>query len=146
MNAADHGIIADDGIDDTAAIQAMFDTFRTNVTYYFGDGVYDISDTLTHPNGVGVPVPNLITIQGESQEGTIFKLADGLDHQGAIIEYGSGVAQAFSNRILDVTFDTGTGNTNASGVTFNGNNQSTIKDVTIRSRRRWRYRIECNNR
>ncbi|MEM7543967.1 MAG: glycosyl hydrolase family 28-related protein [Pseudomonadota bacterium] len=133
VDVADFGIIADDGVDDTAAIQALFDAFQTRVTYYFRDGIYDISDTLTPPNGVGVPVPNFITIQGESEEGTIFKLADDLDHQGAILDYGAGVAQGFNNRILDVTFDIGTGNTNAVGLSFVGNNQSSISDVTIRS-------------
>ncbi|MEM7506972.1 MAG: glycosyl hydrolase family 28-related protein [Pseudomonadota bacterium] len=133
IDAADFGIIADDGIDDTAAIQTLFDTFQTKVTYFFRDGVYDISDTLAPPNGTGVPVPNQITIQGESEEGTIFKLADNLDHQGAILDYGSGVAQAFNNRILDVTFDIGVGNANATGLSFAGNNQSSLSDVTIRS-------------
>lgn len=133
IDVADFGIIADDGIDDTAAIQALFDQFQTRVTYFFGDGVYDISDTLVQPAGLGTTVPSVITIQGQSEAGTIFKLADGLDHQGPILAYPGGVAQAFNNRIRDVTFDIGTGNTNATGLQFAGNNQSTIKDVTIRS-------------
>ncbi|WP_299616119.1 glycosyl hydrolase family 28-related protein [uncultured Tateyamaria sp.] len=145
INVADFGIIADDGIDDTAAIQELLDTFQTRVTYYFEDGVYDISDTLMPPNGVGVPVPNFITIQGESEDGTIFKLADGLDHQGAILDFGAGVAQGFNNRVLDVTFDIGTGNTAATGLSFNGNNQSTISDVTIRSGEGGAVGLDVNN-
>ncbi|MEM7722357.1 MAG: glycosyl hydrolase family 28-related protein [Pseudomonadota bacterium] len=131
IDVAEFGIIADDGIDDTAAIQELLDTFQTRVTYYFRDGVYDISDTLIPPDGVGVPVPNRVTIQGESEAGTIFKLADNLDHQGAIFDFGAGVAQGFNNRVLDVTFDIGVGNTNATGLSFNGNNQSSVRDVTI---------------
>ncbi|MEM8837233.1 MAG: glycosyl hydrolase family 28-related protein, partial [Pseudomonadota bacterium] len=133
INVADFGVIADDGIDDTAALQALFDTFATRVTYFFEDGVYDISDTLTFPNGVGTPVPNFITIQGESEDGTIFKLADNLNFQGGIFEYTPGVAQAFNNRVMDVTFDIGIGNPDAIGLSFNGNNQSAIRNVTIRS-------------
>lgn len=145
VNVAEFGIIANDGIDDTAAIQELLNTFQTRVTYYFEDGVYDISDTLVPPNGVGVPVPNFITIQGESQDGTIFKLADGLDHQGAILDFGAGVAQGFNNRVLDVTFDIGVGNAGATGLSFNGNNQSTISDVTIRSGEGGAVGLDVNN-
>ena len=132
IDVAEFGIIADDGIDDTAAIQALFNT-NSRVTYFFGDGVYDISDTLVLPDGLGTTVPSFITLQGESQDGTVFKLADGLNHQGAIIGSEGNVAQAFNNRVRDMTFDIGTGNTDAVGLQFAGNNQSTIKDVTIRS-------------
>ncbi|MEM8654264.1 MAG: glycosyl hydrolase family 28-related protein [Pseudomonadota bacterium] len=145
VNVSDFGIVADDGVDDTAALQALFDTFQTRVTYYFEDGVYDISDTLTPPNGIGVPVPNFITIQGQSEAGTVFKLADGLDHQGAILDFGAGVAQGFNNRVLDVTFDIGVGNTAATGLSFNGNNQSTISDVTIRSGEGGAIGLDMNN-
>lgn len=132
IDVADFGIIADDGLDDTAAIQELFNT-TSRVTYFFGDGVYDISDTIVMPDGLGTSVPSFITIQGESEAGTVFKLQDDLDLQGPILGSEGNVAQAFNNRIRDVTFDIGTGNTNAVGLQFAGNNQSTIKDVTIRS-------------
>lgn len=132
IDVANFGIIADDGIDDTAAIQELFNT-TSRVTYFFSNGVYDISDTLVLPDGLGTTVPSFITIQGESEDGTIFKLQDGLDHQGPILGSDGNVAQAFNNRIRDMTFDIGTGNADATGLQFAGNNQSTIKDVTIRS-------------
>lgn len=132
IDVADFGIIADDGIDDTAAIQAMLNETQ-RVTYFFADGVYDVSDTIIIPDGLGTTVPSFITIQGESETGTIFKLRDGVDLQGPMMGSEGDVAQAFNNRIRDVTFDIGTGNTGATGLQFAGNNQSTIKDVTIRS-------------
>ncbi len=132
IDVADFGIIADDGIDDTAAIQAMLDTTDRS-TYFFSDGVYDISDTIIIPDGRGTSVPSFVTLQGESEDGTVFKLADGLDHQGPIFGSEGNVAQAFNNRVRDLTFDIGTGNPNATGLQFAGNNQSTVKDVTIRS-------------
>ncbi|MEM8838405.1 MAG: hypothetical protein AAGE89_09955, partial [Pseudomonadota bacterium] len=133
INVADHGIIADDGIDDTAAIQALLDEVGSRATFYFEDGVYDISDTISLSPGLGTTVPSFVTIRGQSEEGTIFKLADGLDQEGPILDYPGGVAQAFDNRILDLTFDIGTGNTSATGITFAGNNQAAIRNVTIKS-------------
>ncbi|MEM8850281.1 MAG: glycosyl hydrolase family 28-related protein [Pseudomonadota bacterium] len=132
IDVADFGILPDDGVDDTAALQALVDSTE-RVTYYFADGVYDFSDTVILPDGVGTQVPSFLTFQGESEAGTIFKLADGLGHQGPIIGSEGDVAQAFNNRFRDLTFDIGTGNPDADGLQFAGNNQSTVKDVTIRS-------------
>ncbi|MEM7489903.1 MAG: glycosyl hydrolase family 28-related protein, partial [Pseudomonadota bacterium] len=132
IDVTEYGVIADDGIDDTSAIQQMVNAVGRG-TYYFADGTYDISDTILLPSGQGTNVPSFMTFQGESEDGTIFKLADGLDHQGPIIGSTGSVAQAFNNRFRDMTFDIGTGNTQADGLQFAGNNQSTVKDVTIRS-------------
>ncbi|MEM7643433.1 MAG: glycosyl hydrolase family 28-related protein [Pseudomonadota bacterium] len=132
IDVADFGILPDDGVDDTAALQALLNSTE-RATYFFADGVYDFSDTVVIPDGRGTDVPSFVTLQGESEAGTVFKLADGLDHQGPIIGSEGNVAQAFNNRVRDLTFDIGTGNTQATGLQFAGNNQSTVKDVTIRS-------------
>lgn len=132
------GAFPNDGIDDTAALQAMLDANPSgNKVFYFPDGVYEISDTLRPQPSNGVAKRNIF--QGQSEAGTVLELADGLldaagqPFAGALINYGSGPAQLFRNAVRDLTIDTGVDNPAATGLRFNASNQGVVRNVTIRS-------------
>ena len=132
------GATPDDGIDDTAAIQALLDANPSNnKVFYFPDGVYDLSDTLAPANDDGVTKRNIF--QGQSEGGAVLKLQDHLGFTGAVIDYnanasgGAPPAQFFRNAVRNLTVDIGVGNPQATGVRFNASNQGTVRDVTIRS-------------
>ncbi|MEM1012471.1 MAG: glycosyl hydrolase family 28-related protein [Planctomycetota bacterium] len=82
---------------------------------------------------------NDVIFQGQSEEGTVFKLEDNLldaggnAFDGAIIAWDTGVEQFFRTGVRNLTLDVGSGNPEADGLRFHGNNQSTISDVTIRA-------------
>ncbi|MGF1633908.1 MAG: glycosyl hydrolase family 28-related protein [Phycisphaerae bacterium] len=135
INVAAFGAIPNDGIDDTAAIQAALDAHPSgNHIFYFADGVYDISNTLAPARDDGVTKRNIF--QGQSQSGVVLKLADNLGFTGAVIDYNQNAtqnaAQFFRNSVRNLTIDTGVGN-QATGLRFNASNQGTVRDVTVRS-------------
>jgi hypothetical protein len=69
-----YGAIPSDGIDDTAAFQAaLSDNVGRGVILYVPDGVYDLSDRL---NWGGIGSGAFFTLQGQSQAGTVLRLAD----------------------------------------------------------------------
>lgn len=142
---ADYGAKPDDGIDDTAAIQRALDDGRRdangNSIYddYFGRpkaiylpaGTYNISNTL---NWVG----SSVTLQGAGSGATILRLKDnaaGFDNSGApkaVIQTPNGNT-SFRQNILNLTVDTGKGNTGAVGIDYIANNVGAMRDVTIKS-------------
>ena len=124
-----YGAVPDDGLDDTAAIQQALNAHPTNNhVFYFPDGVYDISNTLTL---AGSQKRNIF--QGESEAGTILRLMDGVssDFSGAIINFGPSPAQRFRNSLRDLTLNIGINHPDAVGVEFNASNQGLVKNVTI---------------
>ncbi len=138
--------VAGDGIDDTAAIQAALN-FSPNGfrIVYLPDGQYDVSETLTWPgsNTDAATSGNIsgqrITLRGESRDGTIIKLADGVfddENPGAVIESGalnnngSGTTFSFFNEIRNLTVNTGD-NAGATGIRSNTNNGGGVQDVLI---------------
>ncbi len=125
--------IPDDGLDDSAAIQAALDAFPSgNTIFYFPNGQYDLSAQLTPAVDDGVRKRNIF--QGQSRAGVVLKLGDNLGFTGAVIGYtANGAAQYFRNAVRDLTIDTGVGNPSATGLQFNASNQGTVKNVTIRS-------------
>lgn len=126
-----YGAKPDDGIDDTAAIQqALNDNPTSNYTFYFHNGVYDISNTLTL---AGTQKRNIF--QGQSQSGTILRLMDNVapTFDQALINFGPSPAQRFRNSIHNLTLSVGKGHANAVGVQFNASNQGTIQNVTLTS-------------
>ena len=135
VDVAAFGAIPDDGVDDTAAIQAALDsTASTDTIFYFADGVYNVSDTLQPPDAPGGGVPQETILQGQSQDGAIIKLDDNLAFTDALISFGGAPnADAFRNSVRDLTIDIGSGNPDAQGLNFNANNSGTVKNVTIRS-------------
>ena len=131
----------DDGIDDTTAIQAALDFYpASNRIIFLPDGVYEISDTLRWPNGRDDTTGDdakLVTLEGESRDGAILKLADGIapDAEAAfpVLNTGFAPAQRFANNIRSLTIDTGVGNPGAVGAEWIANNRGTFRDVLIRS-------------
>ena len=126
-----YGAIADDGQDDTAAIQQALDTHPTgNHIFYFPDGVYDISDTLTLS---GSQKRNIV--QGQSEDKTILRLMNTVSasFDKAIINFGPRPAQRFRNALRNMTISIGTGHPKTIGVQFNASNQGTMQNVTIES-------------
>jgi hypothetical protein len=126
-----YGAKPDDGIDDTAAIQKAIDSHPSNnYTFYFHNGVYDISDTLTL---AGTQKRNIF--QGQSQSGTILRLMDSVSSafNQAVINFGPSPAQRFRNSMRNMTISVGKGHANAVGVQFNASNQGVMQNVTITS-------------
>ncbi|MEM8737038.1 MAG: glycosyl hydrolase family 28-related protein [Planctomycetota bacterium] len=139
INVTDFGVTPDDGVDDTAALQALLEqkvvkpSGGDDLILYFPDGVYLLSDTLQIP-----PPARYINLQGQSQSGTILKLQDrlrvrGKAFQDAMFNFGSGSADRFENSLRDLTLDVGVGNPAAVGLRFNASNQGVARDLTIRS-------------
>ncbi len=133
-----YGAIPNDGNDDTAAFQAALnDSVGRGVTLYVPDGVYNLSDRL---NWGGVGSGAFFTMQGQSEGGTILKLADNAAGFGDaansrvfIDAYEGNSANAFRNYLRDITIDVGNGNPGVVGLQFQSNNTGRMENVTIRS-------------
>ncbi|MEM7626148.1 MAG: glycosyl hydrolase family 28-related protein [Planctomycetota bacterium] len=140
IDVTQFGVTPNDGLDDTAALQAVINQFNTNKQIiYLPDGVYDLSDTLVIPRAPGSGAVRNV-LQGQSQSGAVLKLAnnlqrsDGSAFDGAILNFEpGGSANYFENVVRNLTFDIGSGNALASGLEFNASNQGTARDLTIRS-------------
>jgi hypothetical protein len=125
-----------DGVsDDTASFQAALTASANGNTIYIPNGTYRITNTLSWPGDGGVN----ITLQGQSQAGTILKLPDstsGFTNAGIpkVLLDGKGnhIPQRFGNSIRNLTVDTGTGNAGAIAVQYYANNVGVCRDVTIR--------------
>ncbi len=132
LDVTQYGVIPDDEMDDTAAIQSLLNAHPSGHTiFYFPKGVYEISSTLRPAIDDGVTKRNIF--QGESEKGTVLKLCDNMGFRDAVIDFGRGPAQFFRNAVRDLTIDIGIGNPQASGLKFNASNQGTVRNVTIRS-------------
>lgn len=120
--------------DCTEAIQRALNDFAGRGIIYLPKGTYIISDTLRWGRGEKRNI-----LQGQSQEGTVIKLADQAagfqdpTQPKAMIWTGRKPAQRFRNGIRNLTIDTGKGNPGAIGAQFIANNQGGIHHVTIRS-------------
>lgn len=146
-NASGNGVA-----DDTAAIQsAIHDALANSQNtgaeqiVYLPEGTYLVSGTLwgrlfnANP-ALGIPQFGLI-LQGESESGTIIQLADSTFTNPAtpspVIWFGADSSttgnDAFDNYLRDITIQTGNANPGAVGVDFLGNNNASIRRVTIRS-------------
>ncbi len=137
VRRAPFGAKGDGKTDDTAAIQAAFE-FANNggspKIIYVPNGTYIISDTIRWPGR-----QTRLVLQGQSERGTIFKLADRTDGYinpetpKEMIWTGDFPPQRFRNAIRNVSFNTGKGNAGAIGVRFNASNQGVLREVTIES-------------
>ncbi len=133
-----YNAIPDDGIDDTAAIQAALNAPRpagaSALTVYLPDGVYRVSNTLVFPT------PR-ITLQGQSQSGTIIRLdpnlpayaGPGAKRVVSMREPGGFSANEFRKSIYDLTIEVGAGNPGAVGLLLHCSNQGGARNVTVRS-------------
>jgi len=144
VRVEDFGAIADDGIDDTVAIQAALDSFIGGQTIVaFGPGVYNVSNTL-RPNEVD-GVVRFTILQGAGEGLTELKLEDASGIDGAVVDFRpfneeTGVANGgipfgvgFRNGIRDLSISVGSDNADASGLIFFGNNQAIVRNVAISS-------------
>jgi hypothetical protein len=145
----------DDGLDDTAAIQAAIESIlNSNARYakprmiYFPTGQYDLSDTLVsrladHSWSDGWRAG--LHMVGQSQTGSVLRLMNTAVGFGdpttpkALIKTGSegqstnpggGGPQAFRHQIMNMTIDTGA-HAGAIGIDYHASNRGTIEDVTI---------------
>ena len=135
VDVKSYGAIPNDGKDDTAAIQqALNENPSGNHIFYFSDGVYDISNTLTIANQQKRNI-----FQGQSESGTVLRLMDSVNanFSGALIRTGGNngntTADRFRNSVRNLTLNIGVNHPNAKGLQFWANNQGTVKDVTILS-------------
>ncbi|WP_428386209.1 glycosyl hydrolase family 28-related protein [Mucisphaera sp.] len=141
MSAAPYNANADDGRDDTAAIQrALDDHANANTIIYLPEGTYNVSNTLHWPLGSSGGNRSKRTIlQGAGSDLSIIKLADDapgfndVTNRKGVINTGAAPAQRFRNAIHNLTVNTGSGNSGAAGIQFIANNQGTVKDVKIKS-------------
>ncbi|MFC4701151.1 glycosyl hydrolase family 28-related protein [Glaciecola siphonariae] len=138
----DFGAIPDDGIDDTAAIQAAFDSFSGGQKIlYFGQGTYHISSTLRPNEDQGLV--RFTIVQGAGKALTKIKLIENSGLNGALLDFrsfdeASQVANGainfgvyFRNSVRDLTLIVGAQNDDATGLIYAANNQGTVSDVAI---------------
>ncbi|MFO7955470.1 MAG: glycosyl hydrolase family 28-related protein [Candidatus Brocadiia bacterium] len=114
-------------------------------TLYFPRGTYLVSDTLRYTlrdlqNCNDFELPQLIQFQGESEKGSVIKLADNcpgfeFGTQRPVIDIMGGISTnaAFHNSVEDLTIDVGAGNPGAVGLVFFANNTGAVRHVTLRS-------------
>ena len=153
-----------DGItNDTRAIQAAIDQlppfdvghpWQTKIIY-FPAGTYLVTDTIQRRDSGGHYLPGLVLI-GESQKGTVIKLADnspGFQDRSAtksMVFMASGLLggdpraggkdpalgegnDAYMNELENLTLEVGKGNAGAIGLDYLANNIGAVRDVTIRA-------------
>lgn len=139
-DVAVYGAVADDGLDDTAALRAALRDGRDDPgADYYGQpkrlvlaaGRYEISGTL---DLVGC----CVTFQGHGAGNTTLALVDGAagfadpSRPSAMIRTIKG-NMAFRNNVHDLRIETGSGNPGAVGLDFIGSNMSSIENVVIAS-------------
>ena len=118
--------------DATMAIQKAL-TEKKNIVY-LPNGTYLISDQLRWGDRQTRQI-----LQGQSESGTILKLADKAPGYGSptspksMIWTGRAPAQRFRNGIRNLTVNTGQNNAGAIGVQYMSNNQGGMHHVTIES-------------
>lgn len=149
-----------DGItDDTAALQRAIreNILVRNRILYFPDGTYLIRDALYWKSCVDGQTGCVgaqgwhayLAIQGQSEAGTIIRLADNTAAFGnpaapkSVIKTASeqndaqrtdgGGDEAYVINLFNFTIDTGSGNPGAVGLEHVGSNESAVRHVTIRS-------------
>lgn len=147
VDVTDHGVVGDGVTDVTAPLQALIDTYKGNAQtdypriLYFPDGTYLLSDSITGTlldDGSGF---GWIILQGESESGTVLKLADnavGFDDPAnpkpLLLYFGGNWSNnVFGNALESLTVDVGSGNPGATAVAFFCNNFGWVRDVTLRA-------------
>lgn len=152
------GAVVNDGLDDTAAIQAAItfaldnapSRYSAPTMIYLPEGVYDISDQL-EAKGSNLSFSDGwlagFLLRGQNEATTVLRLADNAagftsaSSPKAVLITGSenptnssgGGNQAFRHTISNLTIDVGSGNSGAIGIDFMVHNRGAIEDVTIRT-------------
>ena len=121
INVKDFGAKGDGKTDDTRAIQDALDRHMGGFRIlYFPNGTYLVTDKLTFGGDIGRA--KQFVMQGQSEAGTIIKLADYMPGYEAgqrkfllTMWEGGSTGQAFHNFIYNMTFDVGKGNPGGRG-------------------------------
>lgn len=123
------------GNNDHAALQAAINAFTgTNRILFIPAGEYEIDEPLVFPVIASNSATTAAIIQGQNRDSVTIKFSDDLGVGGAVLEFQTVVAaNAFRNAVRDLTIDIGSGNPDADGLRFVGNNQATVSNVHIRS-------------
>ena len=145
---AAYGARGDGVTDDTDAIQAAISAnihSPNGAILYFPAGIYLVRSPVVYKNAERA-WSSALTLQGESQESTIIKLADNnqlyqsssnpadvLDTASQNTRGNGAGNSAFDNYIFDMTIDVGKGNKGAVALDFMGNNYCGLRNVTLRS-------------
>ena len=139
LDVREFGAKADDGADDTAAIQKALDAFPNgNRIVHLPRGVWMVSDTLRWPKGAGGNGEKRTILQGAGEALTILRVPDGCaafagEEKKAVVWTGVKPAQRFRNAVRDLTIEIGKGLPNAIGMQFNASNQGGVRQVTLRA-------------
>ncbi|MHB1846502.1 MAG: glycosyl hydrolase family 28-related protein [Deltaproteobacteria bacterium] len=119
-------------------------TSRYDHVVFLPAGTYCINGPIIYGNGPEPAVCEL-TLQGAGVGQTILSLDDGLGFSepvistanctaGTVVDGGDLASNgnvAFRNNINDLTVDTGTGNPGATGISYLGNNNAEVRNVSI---------------
>jgi hypothetical protein len=136
-----HGVKADGATDNTRALRNLpFPSKDAMGTMFFPNGTYVVSDTVMVGMDQFKSANKRLTLQGESRNRTIIRLADnspGFDNPAkpkAVISFhkSSGSSgQAFGNSVFNLTVDVGRGNPGAIAIAYTNNNHGCIRNVKL---------------
>lgn len=138
LDVREFGAKANDGVDDTVAIQKALDAFPNgNRIVYLPQGTWIVTDTLRWPKGEGGNGEKRTILQGAGMALTKIVVPPSTpgfaDKPKAVLWTGVKPAQRFRNAVRDLTIEIGPGNPQAIGMQFNASNQGTIRNVTLRA-------------
>lgn len=136
VNARQAGAKGDGKTDDTKSLQKALDQAGRGGLLYIPNGTYLVSDKLVFSKNLN----DCRVVQGQSQAGTIIKLADhsaGYDNanqrKSVVATFEGQSNSQFNNSLYNLTIDVGAGNPDAVALQHMSHNQGGVYDVTLRS-------------
>ncbi len=135
----DYGAVGDGVTDDTEAFKRAVTTYmnpyNSAITVFIPNGTYLLSDSIRFLQGY---YDCCLTLQGESQAGTIIKLKDNAANFQDIANprplfYTRAGNQAFGNYFFNLSINTGISNEGAVGIDYITSNYGAVRNVNISS-------------